>query len=73
MDSAAGDETSEFRLSQNLGDARTRWNKDQFEKSVSVVETGKVIFTEKKTAQTASEADHWNNAESGKSESSVDV
>jgi hypothetical protein len=40
-----------------LGDARTHWDKDQFEKSVSVVETGEISFAKQETAQTASQTD----------------
>ena len=70
---ATGCETSLFWLSQNLGDARTRRNEDQFEESVSVVETGEIESAEKKTIKKAGKTDYRNNAESRKSESSLDI
>lgn len=73
QNSAIGDQASAIRLSQNLGLPETRRNKDQCEKSISVMEVGKIIIAETPSAQTASGNDYWNNAESRQSESSLDV
>ena len=61
---AVSNETSALRLSADLGLSQARRRKGQFEESISVMEVGKAIFTEKTTAQTASETRRWNNAES---------
>jgi len=51
----------------------TRRNKDQFEETVSVMETGEIEFTEKATVKKTRQTEYRNTAESGKSQSGVDV
>ena len=70
---AISDETSALWLSQNSGLLEARRDKDQFEKSTPVMETGEIEFAEEATIKKASQTNARNNAESGKSKSGVDV
>jgi hypothetical protein len=55
------------------GFAQTRWDQDQSEESVSVMEVGEFEFTETKTAQKAGKLDSRNLAESRRRESGMDL